>query len=241
MGCRFVCGQPRLCRDTGIYDSYYETGLRYDLEHVFENSNSISCPRCNRSSWWSRSHCGTSRDKGDGSPNGTREGRFYPITNLNPKRFEDWSTSGSSLTHKLLYDLFFESPFIWKEYFPSELPPRITEHVRSVLTALKANGANIVPVSLPSTSYALSSYYVLASAEASSNMARYDGIQYGEDFPCFSPSSICAYHLSGSYVKPVPGTNLGKTSNVYAQTRTAGFGLEVQKRILLGTYSLSAE
>jgi len=110
-----------------------------------------------------------------------------------------------------------------QEYFPSELSPQVIEHVRSVLTALKANGANIVPVSLPSTSYALSAYYVLASAEASSNMARYDGIQYG------------------SYVKPSPGTNLGKTSNIYAQTRSAGFGLEVQKRILLGTYSLSAD
>jgi len=110
-----------------------------------------------------------------------------------------------------------------QEYFPSELSPQIIEHVRSVLTALKANGAIIVPVSLPSTSYALSSYYVLASAEASSNMARYDGIQYG------------------SYVKPAPGTNPRKTSNVYAQTRSAGFGLEVQKRILLGTYSLSAD
>ena len=69
--------------------------------------------------------------------------------------------------------------FVWKEYFPSELSPQIIEHVRSVLTVLKANGAIIVPVSMPSTSYALSSYYVLASAEASSNMARYDGIQYG--------------------------------------------------------------
>jgi len=110
-----------------------------------------------------------------------------------------------------------------QEYFPSELSPEIIEHVRSVLTALKVNGAIIVPVSLPSTSYALSSYYVLASAEASSNMARYDGIQYG------------------SHVKPAPGTNLRKISNVYAQTRSAGFGLEVQKRILLGTYSLSAD
>jgi Asp-tRNA(Asn)/Glu-tRNA(Gln) amidotransferase A subunit family amidase len=50
-----------------------------------------------------------------------------------------------------------------------------------------------------------------------------------------------ACHLTGSYVKPGPDTNLGKTSNIYAQTRSAGFGLEVQKRILLGTYSLSAE
>ena len=78
--------------------------------------------------------------------------------------------------------LSYSFGFVRKEYFPSELSPQIIEHVRSVLTALKANGANIVPVSMPSTSYALSSYYVLASAEASSNMARYDGIQYGEVF-----------------------------------------------------------
>ena len=106
---------------------------------------------------------------------------------------------------------------------------------------LKANGANIVPVSMPSTSYALSSYYVLASAEASSNMARYDGIQYGEVSSLFHLSTFPLTHFSGSYVKPAPGTMLGKTSTVYAQTRSAGFGLEVQKRILLGTYSLSAE
>lgn len=106
---------------------------------------------------------------------------------------------------------------------------------------LKENGANIVPISMPSTSYALSSYYVLASAEASSNMARYDGIQYGEVFSFLTFPLIFPYHFSGSYVKPAPGTILGKTSNVYAPTRSAGFGLEVQKRILLGTYSLSAE
>ena len=96
---------------------------------------------------------------------------------------------------------------------------------------------------MPSTSYALSSYYVLASAEASSNMARYDGIQYGEGFSRSStfPVTRAFIIFSGSFVKPVPGTMLGKTSNVYAQTRSAGFGLEVQKRILLGTYSLTAE
>ena len=141
----------------------------------------------------------------------------------------------------MLHDLSSKSYFARKEYFPSELSPQIIEHVRSVLTALKANGANIVSVSMPSTSYALSSYYVLASAEASSNMARYDGIQYGEVFSFFTLPLTRAYHFSGSYVKPAPGTKLGKTSNVYAQTRSAGFGLEVQKRILLGTYSLTAE
>ncbi len=66
-----------------------------------------------------------------------------------------------------------------QEYFPAELSSEIIEPIRNVLRHLKLHGATIVPVSLPSTPFALSSYYVLASAEASSNLARYDGIQYG--------------------------------------------------------------
>ncbi|KAF8902385.1 amidase signature domain-containing protein [Gymnopilus junonius] len=110
-----------------------------------------------------------------------------------------------------------------QEYFPSEMSPAIIEHLRTLIALLKTQGATIVPVSLPSTSYALSSYYVLASAEASSNLARYDGVQYG------------------SYVPPDPDTDLTKTSKVYARTRSLNFGEEVQKRILLGTYALSAD
>ncbi|KAF4611140.1 hypothetical protein D9613_007113 [Agrocybe pediades] len=110
-----------------------------------------------------------------------------------------------------------------QEYFPSEMASSIVEPIRKIIQALKSRGAEIVPVSLPSTSYALSSYYVLASAEASSNLARYDGIQYGK------------------YVEPGPGVDLSKTAQVYAQTRTANFGQEVKKRILLGTYALSAD
>jgi len=66
-----------------------------------------------------------------------------------------------------------------QEYFPAELAPGITESIRDVIKDLKSQGATIIPISLPSTSYALSSYYVLASAEASSNLSRYDGIEYG--------------------------------------------------------------
>jgi aspartyl-tRNA(Asn)/glutamyl-tRNA(Gln) amidotransferase subunit A len=72
---------------------------------------------------------------------------------------------------------FFRFPF--KEYFPLELDQSVIPPIRRVLASAKALGASLIPVFLPSTSYALSAYYVIASAEASSNMARYDGVQYG--------------------------------------------------------------
>ena len=83
---------------------------------------------------------------------------------------------------------------------------------------LKAAGATIVDVSLPHTKYALPVYYIIAPAEASSNLARYDGVRYG------------------LRVTP-PGGNL---ADMYAATRAAGFGPEVQRRIMIGTYVLSA-
>ena len=66
-----------------------------------------------------------------------------------------------------------------QEYFPSELSPSILEPLKRLIQSLQSRGASIVPVSLPSTCYALSAYYVIASAEATSNLARYDGIEYG--------------------------------------------------------------
>lgn len=66
-----------------------------------------------------------------------------------------------------------------QEYYPSEISPAVVEPLRKLIGALKDHGATIVSVSLPSTPYALSAYYVIASAEASSNLARYDGIEYG--------------------------------------------------------------
>ncbi|KAI0367579.1 amidase signature enzyme [Pilatotrama ljubarskyi] len=110
-----------------------------------------------------------------------------------------------------------------QEYFPTELQPSVVDSARRALEKLRAEGATIIPVSLPSTPYALSAYYVISSAEASSNLARYDGIEYG------------------SRVQPPPGANLTKTANVYAHTRSSGFGKEVQRRMLLGTYALCAD
>ncbi|KAF7345371.1 Glutamyl-tRNA(Gln) amidotransferase subunit A, mitochondrial [Mycena venus] len=110
-----------------------------------------------------------------------------------------------------------------QEYFPLELSDEVLTPVRAAIEGLKARGATIVPVSLPSTPYALSAYYVISSAEASSNMARYDGVQYGLHVPL------------------PPGTGLTNTATMYARTRSVGFGPEVQKRILLGTYALTAD
>ncbi|KAG8945111.1 Trimeric GatFAB AmidoTransferase(AdT) complex subunit [Tulasnella sp. 424] len=110
-----------------------------------------------------------------------------------------------------------------QEYFPAEMDSSLRTQFHKTLEKLKDRGAVLVPVSLPSTRYALSAYYVLASAEASSNLARYDGVRFG------------------TYQKPPPGTDLSNTSAVYAQSRSKGFGPEVRKRILLGTYALTAD
>ncbi|RUS32743.1 amidase signature domain-containing protein [Jimgerdemannia flammicorona] len=106
-----------------------------------------------------------------------------------------------------------------QEYFVSELAPAIVQLWRDGIAHLRDRGATIVPVSMPNTRHALSAYYVLASAEASSNLARFDGLRYG--------------HRSdkGSF----------KNDTLpYADTRTEGFGPEVRRRIILGTYVLTA-
>lgn len=105
------------------------------------------------------------------------------------------------------------------EYNIVELDPVIRRIWAAAAAALEAAGIAVVPVSLPSTKEALCAYYVLAAAEASSNLAKYDGVRYGS-----RPAGPDAR----------PGTGL------YAETRGAGFGDEVKRRILLGTYSLSS-
>jgi aspartyl-tRNA(Asn)/glutamyl-tRNA(Gln) amidotransferase subunit A len=103
-----------------------------------------------------------------------------------------------------------------KEYFGSGLDPAVRAAVEAAIQKLAELGCEIVPISLPHTEYAVPTYYILATAEASSNLARYDGVRYG-----FRAKS----------------TNL---SEMYRQTRDGGFGMEVKRRIMLGTYALSA-
>jgi aspartyl-tRNA(Asn)/glutamyl-tRNA(Gln) amidotransferase subunit A len=103
-----------------------------------------------------------------------------------------------------------------KEYRPDGLSAEINALWDKGTQWLKEQGAEIVDISLPHTKYALPAYYIVAPAEASSNLARYDGVRYG---------------------LRVPGDDLIDT---YEKTRAAGFGREVQRRILIGTYVLSA-
>lgn len=106
------------------------------------------------------------------------------------------------------------------EYNIEELSPVVQSAWKSSLSHLQSQGHTIHPVSLPTTKQALSAYYVLAPAEASSNLAKYDGVRYGTR-DTDSPDNAGGY--------------------LYAGTREAGFGEEVRRRILLGTYSLSAD
>ena len=103
-----------------------------------------------------------------------------------------------------------------KEFFGDGLNAEVRKAIDEAIETYKKLGAEIVEVSLPSTKYALSAYYIIALAEASSNLARYDGVSYG---------------------LRMPADNLVEMST---KTRTEGFGPEVQRRILLGTYVLSA-
>jgi aspartyl-tRNA(Asn)/glutamyl-tRNA(Gln) amidotransferase subunit A len=106
-----------------------------------------------------------------------------------------------------------------QEYNIAELDPIIRESWEVAISLLEEQGVRVVPVSLPSTKEALCAYYVLAPAEASSNLAKYDGVRYG--------------------VRNEGPDAVGES--LYTETRGAGFGEEVKRRILLGTYSLSSE
>ena len=99
---------------------------------------------------------------------------------------------------------------------PAGADPDVAERIEQAFDVLAANGATIVDVEVPAFTYGLTAYYIIAPAEASSNLARYDGVRYGLRVDA-------------------PDTNA-----MYSATRAAGFGDEVKRRILLGTYALSA-
>ncbi len=104
-----------------------------------------------------------------------------------------------------------------KEYFGAGLDPEVQAAVERAMDFYRAQGCTLHEVSLPHTQYCLDTYYIIATAEASSNLARYDGVRYG--------------HRSAAAKDAV---------DLYRQSRAAGFGAEVKRRIILGTYVLSS-
>jgi aspartyl-tRNA(Asn)/glutamyl-tRNA(Gln) amidotransferase subunit A len=103
------------------------------------------------------------------------------------------------------------------EYFGEGLDPEVRERIENGIRALESAGCKVKPVSLPHTRYAIPTYYLVATAEASANLARFDGVRYG-------------YRSKSS----------DTLSAMYSHSRDEGFGAEVKRRIVLGTYALSA-
>ena len=104
-----------------------------------------------------------------------------------------------------------------REYFNEDLDPDVRERVMTALSVLEQAGATLVDIELPHSHYAIATYYVIAPAEASANLARYDGVRFG--YRCEEPVDL---------------------EDLYLRSRSEGFGEEVQRRILVGTYALSA-
>ncbi len=104
-----------------------------------------------------------------------------------------------------------------KEYFSEGLDSEIRESIENTIKILEENGAEILEVSLPNTEYGIAAYYILTTAEASSNLSRYDGARYG-------------YRAE----------NVESLEDMYVRSRSEGFGNEVKRRIMLGTYVLSS-
>jgi aspartyl-tRNA(Asn)/glutamyl-tRNA(Gln) amidotransferase subunit A len=104
-----------------------------------------------------------------------------------------------------------------KEYFIEGIDPEVDTAVKKTIKTIEGLGAKCIPISLPHTEYCLAVYYIIAPAEASSNLARYDGVKYG--------------------YRSADGRDL---MEMYKKTRSQGFGTEVKRRIMIGTYALSS-
>jgi aspartyl-tRNA(Asn)/glutamyl-tRNA(Gln) amidotransferase subunit A len=104
-----------------------------------------------------------------------------------------------------------------EEYFVEGMDPEVDKSVKEAIDSFRKWGAEIQRISLPHTEYAVAVYYIIATAEASSNLARYDGVKYG-----------------------LRSKGYRDLKEMYTQTRAKGFGKEVKRRIILGTYVLSA-
>ena len=137
--------------------------------------------------------------------------------------------------------------------FGEGLDSEINSSIKEILSKLEADGAELVPIELPHSKYALATYYILATAEASSNLARFDGIRYGHraDKNEMLDELKSEEEVLKQTIKSAEGDDLvalqleldkmdAPLTRLYKKSRTEGFGVEVKRRIMLGTYVLSA-
>ncbi|MBO6536283.1 MAG: Asp-tRNA(Asn)/Glu-tRNA(Gln) amidotransferase subunit GatA [Balneolaceae bacterium] len=140
-----------------------------------------------------------------------------------------------------------------EEFFGEGLDEGVKAIVEANIKKLEENGAEIVPIHLPHTKYGLATYYILATAEASSNLARFDGIRYGhradknevlDELKAEEAEIKARLKAASDNEKPLIESELEKLDSaltrLYKKSRTEGFGPEVKRRIMLGTYVLSA-
>lgn len=140
-----------------------------------------------------------------------------------------------------------------EEFFGEGLDEEIKSGVNKILEDLEADGAELVPIKLPHTKYGIATYYVLATAEASSNLARFDGIRYGhradkdemlDELKKEEKALKEQFEIAEGDTKVAIQEKLAKLDSplirLYKKSRTEGFGEEVKRRIMLGTYVLSA-
>lgn len=139
------------------------------------------------------------------------------IAAYDPKDSTSVNMATPDYTKALVNDVAGLKIGIPKEYFVAGLDKEVEESVREAIGALEKHGAKIIEISLPHTEYCLAVYYILAPSEASANLARYDGVKYG-----------------------YRARDAADLLTTYMKTRGKGFGAEVKRRIMLGTYALSS-
>lgn len=140
-----------------------------------------------------------------------------------------------------------------EEFFGEGLDEEIKSGINKILEQLEADGAELVPIHLPHTKYGIAAYYILATAEASSNLARYDGVRYGhradkdEVLDELKKEELALkeqFELAEGEEKVAVQEEMARLDSplirLYKKSRTEGFGTEVKRRIMLGTYVLSA-
>ncbi|MDP8233207.1 MAG: Asp-tRNA(Asn)/Glu-tRNA(Gln) amidotransferase subunit GatA [Candidatus Saelkia tenebricola] len=146
------------------------------------------------------------------------------LSGFDPKDSTSSEETVPEFSKKLTHEIKGIKIGVPEEYFSEGIDSKIKERIEFILGQLKKEGAKVERMNLPHTEYAISCYYIIAPSEASSNLARYDGVQYG--------LRVADNQLLKNVKNPM--------IRMYLATRSAGFGAEAKRRMLLGTYSLSS-